>query len=236
MIAVLLICIILWLFASSFLVREFANFGAGFDSAMYSLLPEGFKYSQNLEAENKSQKAQIALLASSNADRNILANENERLKSLLGRNEKEKIVYATILKRPPDSPYDTLILDAGTGDGVKVGNNVISGNVLVGSIIESGSGYSKAKLFSSPGNIFSGMLSDHIQIEAKGLGGGSFEVVAPIGASVSVGDALVLPAISSKIFGLVQNIEEKPTEGFKRILFSLPINPNQIDAVGIALE
>ncbi len=236
LILILVIVGIVMLFAASLVLKTFSSIGQAFENGLYAVLPEGFRNSRNLEEENKALIGQVAILTAANADRNVLANENERLKASLGREEKEKVVYAAIVKRPPGSPYDTFILDAGVEVGIQPGQKVISGTVLIGEIVEAGEGFSKAKLFSSPGNEFSGMLAGNIQIEAKGLGGGSFEVTLPIGASVSLGDSLTLPAISTKIFGLVQNITEKKDEGFKKILFSLPINPNQIDSVGIIIK
>jgi hypothetical protein len=35
------------------------------------------------------------------------------------------------------------------------------------------------------------------------------------------------------VFGTVERVEELPTEGFKMILFSLPINPAEVSTVGI---
>ena len=233
---VLFLCLFIAFFARGVIVRNFAYMSNALGGMFYSILPQGFRTANYLAQENLSLRNQISTLTASNADRNVLANENERLKSGLERKDKEKIVYATILKRPPESLYDTFILDAGISNAVAVDDVVASGSVAIGKIVEVGNGYSKARLFSSSGNSFEGTLSENVHIEAKGVGGGAFEVTAPLGVAASLGDALILPEISSKIYGLVQSIEEKPDEGFKRILFALPINPNQIDSVSIIVK
>lgn len=236
LLVVLVCCLALGLFARSILIGGFSSLGNMLDKNISGILPAGLQSVQTLSIANKGLEQQVLLLTAENADRNILANENERLKSAFGANEKEKIVYATILRRPPFSLYDTLILDAGSERGIQVNDVVVFGSVAIGTIVESGKGYGKAQLFSSAGNVFDGMLGGNIAMQAKGLGGGAFESVIPLGASVSIGDAIILPAISSKIFGLVQKIEDKQAEGFKRVLFTLPINVNQINSVGVIIH
>jgi cell shape-determining protein MreC len=111
-------------------------------------------------------------------------------------------------------------------------DKVIYGSLVIGNIVEVGDGYSKAKLFSSPGNVFSGTLGeDDIKVEVKGIGGGGFYALVPIGSKSEVGDALIMPNISSKVYGVVQRVEELTAEGFKKLYFVMPINPNQIREV-----
>ena len=68
---------------------------------------------------------------------------------------------------------------------------------------------------------------------ATGIGGGDFEALVPIGTDVSEGDSLILPSISPKVFGVVLKVEELSEEGFKKISFELPVNPDEISSVGI---
>ena len=217
-------------------MRTFAYLGSALEAGASYILPSGLKSWRALATENENLKKTVVLLEAINADRGALERENGALKALLGRDEKEKIVYAAIIKRAPDSPYDTFILDAGSEHGIKENDAVVFGSVVLGKIVEAGRGFSKAELFSSPGSVVQGVLGADMAIEAKGLGGGAFEAILPLGEEVFLGEPLVLPSVSSKIFGLVQRIEEKKDEGFRRILFAMPVNPNQIDAVGIVIK
>jgi cell shape-determining protein MreC len=234
--AICIISIIIILFARSFVVRTISDIGNAIDQALYGILPQGFKSARDLALDNRNLTDQLTLLKAEDADRNVLANENERLKTGFGRGDKEKIVYSSVIKRAPESPYDTFILDAGSELGVAKDDTVVVGSIVIGKIEDVGVGFARAKLLSSPGNTFDGMLGGNVAIQAKGLGGGAFEAVIPLGTDANIGDALILPSISSKIFGLVQKIEEKPAEGFKRLLFALPINPNQVGNVGIVIK
>lgn len=218
------------------MVGALARLGSALDAGISSILPAGIRSARSLGAENQELRKRLDILTAESADREMLRIENEELKTLLGRGNEEKIVYAAVIKRPPDSPYDTFILDAGSELGIKSGDTVVFGSVVVGEIIEAGRGFSKAELFSSSGNSFQGVLGSDVAIEAKGLGGGAFEALLPLGAEVFSGEPVVLPSISSRIFGSVQKIEEKREAGFKRILFAMPVNPNQIDAVGVVIQ
>lgn len=238
---ILLFCLVLGYFARGFVVRSIAGVGSTFKSTISFIVPSGFRSDNIVIKENDSLRAEVVRLTSLNADRNVLADENANLKFELGRKDnsisttaspKTKSILAIIKDRPAQTPFDTFIVDVGVEQGVTFGDSVYYGNLIIGKVVEVGDAFSKVELFSSPQNQFSGtMVESKIKFEAKGLGGGMFESFVPQGVDVEIGDALVLPSISSKVFGIVQSIEDRPTEGFKRLLFTLPVNPNHISSV-----
>lgn len=234
--AIILLCILFGFFARGFIAKNISKVSSAITSSLYSIMPQGFRSKAELADENRALADQIVALSAANADRNRLARENTELKNNFKRSDKRKLVYAVVIKKPPSSPYDTFIIDVGDESGIKQGDTVIFGNVALGTVVETGKNYSKAELFSSPGKVFRGVFgADNITIEVKGLGGGVFESLLPIGTKVALGDDLILPSISPKVFATVEKIEEKQSEGFKRVLFTLPINAGQIGAVGIIL-
>lgn len=234
---VFLICFVLSITVISIFGKGIAYLNYFFDQAVNSIIPPGFKTNYELAKENEILRERIITLSSINADRNVLLTENEKLKEMLGRVKNEKVVYATVLSKPPYSPYDTFILDIGRDQSVSVDDVVIVENLAVGKIVEVYKSYSKAKLFSSPGNMFEGNFGDKDKtLQATGEGGGVFTALLPIGSSVSEGDPIILPSISSKVFGIVEKVEELKTEGFKKIYFNLPINPYEIGSVGVILS
>ncbi len=237
LISVILGSVVIGLFARGVVVRPLSYVSYYFSNAVYSLVPQGFRSALEQSKENQALKDKILLLVAENADRNVLSSQNEELKSKLGRSDKQKVLYATVLEKPPISPFDTFILDVGSDQGVKLGDTVVVGNLAVGDIIDVGNLYSKAELFSSPERTFTGNLAPKgLTLQAVGKGNGTFEALLPIGSKVAEGDALILPSISSKVFGLVEKVEELPEEGFKKILFGLPINPSEVSSVGIIIK
>ncbi len=237
---ILLFCLVLGYFARGFVVRSVVGVSLTLKSIISFIVPSGFRSDSAVVAENDSLRAEVVRLTSMNADRNVLADENANLKFELGRKDnsistassKTKSILAIIKDRPAQTPFDTFIVDVGVEQGVTFGDSVYYGNLIIGKVVEVGDAFSKVELFSSPQNQFSGtMVESKIKFEAEGLGGGMFESFVPQGVDVEIGDALVLPSISSKVFGIVQSIEDRPTEGFKRLLFTLPVNPNHISSV-----
>src|SRR3989344_3591740 len=66
--------------------------------------------------------------------------------------EPEGGIIAAVSTRPPYSPYDTFVIDAGRRDGVISGDFVLVGDhLIIGEISEVFSNFSKVKAFSSPG-------------------------------------------------------------------------------------
>jgi cell shape-determining protein MreC len=238
---ILLFCLILGYFARGFIVRSVVSISLGLKSVISFIVPSGFRSDDTVIALNDALRAEVLRLTGENADRNVLADENANLKFELGRqnnstttktSKKTKSILAIIKEKPAETPFDTFIVDVGAEEGVAVGDNVYYGNLIIGKVVEVGSLFAKVGLFSSPGNTFSGTVSESkIKLDAKGLGGGMFESLVPQGVNVKIGDALILPSISSKVFGIIQSIEERQSEGFKRLLFTLPVNPNQISNV-----
>ncbi len=230
----LVICLILGFFAKGVIAGTFSSVIYFTGNLIGKIIPPGFHTISTLSHENQELREKVALLAAENVDRQLLKAENIKLKEGYGRTTNEEVLYSVVLNKSPFSPFDTFILDTGTNQGVSVGDTVIVGNVAVGTIVDTGASYSKAELFSSPGKTFEGTLGSHgIKIQATGEGGGIFRAMLPIGTAVAEGDDLILPALSPKVFGTVEKVEELPTEGFKQILFSLPINPAEVSSVGI---
>lgn len=234
---IVVLCLIFGLFMKSSIVYTVTFFSNTIGGGLYALLPQGFRSNVELAKENADLKNKIQILSAENADRKALAIENADLKFRFGRSDNKKIVYATVIQKPPVSAYDTFILDAGVETGILKDDVVVFGSLAIGVIVDVGNGYSKAELFSSPGKTFKATLGvNNILIETKGVGNGSFEALVPLGTEVVPGDTLILPAISLKVFGVVQKVEDLVEEGFKKVFFALPINPNHIGAVGVMIS
>jgi cell shape-determining protein MreC len=196
----------------------------------------GSKYSLILENErlNREIRAnQTSMLLLSTYEE-----ENTSLKESLGRKPQGKVVLASVLARPPISPYDTLIVDRGGREGINVGSRVYTeGDVLIGEVAEVFPRESKIALYSTPGKKTPVTFnSAKIQTEALGRGGGNFTVTVPIEAGIKTGDSVVIPGSRIHTLGIVENVKTDPADSFATILFKFPININDIRFVEIQIE
>lgn len=191
------------------------------------------KYS--LIKENSRLVADIAARDQSMLLLDGLRQENEELKTALGRSAKGNDVLGVVLTRPPVTVYDTLILDVGTSDGIKVGNRVYAdGDVLIGDIAEVYANQSKVSLFSTPGRILSVIVGDkHVAAQAKGRGLGNFVLSLPAETGIQVGDPIALPQIRPHTFGLVESILVDSSDSLQTILFKSPVNINNLKFVEV---
>lgn len=164
----------------------------------------------------------------------VLEEENNELKKIKGNAEILSVV-ASVISRPPKTPYDTLIIDSGSFSGIETGDLVIAlGNVFVGEVFEVNSYMSKIKLYSSPGNKIDVLIGEEkIQKEAIGVGAGNFRTELPKEIEIKEGDIITVSSIVANIFGVVEKIEEKTTDSFKTVLFRSPINIQEIRFVEI---
>ena len=92
-----------------------------------------FKTKKSLMDENNSLNDKINKLEAENLDHKILFEENILLKDMLGRKLETNLVLAIILSKPNITPYDTLVIDTGFLNGIKVEDKVFAyGNILIG--------------------------------------------------------------------------------------------------------
>lgn len=183
----------------------------------------------NATLEQKLEEAEVALQSLDYYKR-----ENEQLKLLLGRNSGEKRTLANIMAKPNQSVYDTLLLDAGLQEKIAVGDLVLAGDFVLGSIREVYANHSKAVLLSAPGEISRVLIGEEdISAEALGRGAGNFILKLPKEINVTVGDLVRLPGLNPKFFGVVLDVEQTVTSTFQSILFRMPVNINNLRWVEI---
>lgn len=195
-----------------------------------------FSSRRELYLENKELKAQIDSMTAKIADRDLLRDENKELKKLLGREDEAKRVLAMVLAKPSQTPYDTVIIDAGEGAGVSKGDMVVFENMVVGEIDDVFLTSSRVTLFSTSGATTTVTVGDiGIDAEAVGLGGGNFEILLPKNSEVSIGDTIYLSDIEPRMFGVVEKIESGTKDAFERVLFKSPVNPFTLTHVEVVL-
>lgn len=162
--------------------------------------------------------------------------ENVELKELLGR--KEKIgdsLLAVVLAKPTLLPYDTLLVDVGSAEGVEKGDLVIvQGTDVLGKITETTTHTSKVTLFSSPKERTPVHIGEHdFLTEAVGIGGGNFTAQLPREIEVREGDKITLTGVRPLLFGIVEDIATRPTDAFQTVRFKNPVNMNELQFVEV---
>lgn len=161
------------------------------------------------------------------ADRRLLLEENRKLKEILGRRVSERRILATILVLPPQSPYDSFVLDVGRDLGVAVGDEVLLENVVLGRIKKVFSRTSVAELLSNAGNKVDAVLIHEgysIPLQAEGEGGGFLKAVLPREVEVVKGDLITLSGIHSRVVAKVEVIEDGTSDSFQTIYFKIPVS------------
>ncbi len=175
--------------------------------------------------------------------------ENSELKSLLGRESdinsangsttvtlsgvlknSNQYILAAVLKRPPFSPYDELIIDIGKDHEISSSSLVYAtGNVLIGRVVDVLNTTAKVKLFSSFGEKFEVIIgSNHVPATAIGRGGGQYEAQVSRDTVVNEGDFVLNSSLNNRPFGIVGAVLFDPTQPFETILFAPPVNMYQL--------
>lgn len=196
-----------------------------------------FKEKQSLEEDNRSLKEKVRELESGILFCNILEEENNRLKEAFSRKEDQNYIIAFVISRPPKSPYDILIIDAGSENGIQNGMEISAyGNILIGYAVEVNQKTSKVKLVSFPKEEISAMLMDaNVPAVAIGQGAGNFEIDLPKAVEVKEGDKVVTLGINPLLLGIVEKIISNPSDPFQKILFRLPINIQELNYVMVKI-
>ncbi len=195
----------------------------------------GFRSNVNISNENKLLREQVIRIEKQIHEQNFLREEVLGLSQALGRPLVDKRVKANVIVGQGRSPYDTLIIDAGTEHGIRAGDSVVYASVgLIGTIVEAYPSSSKAKLFSSPGDevpVFIGAQS--VPTKAKGRGMGNFEAQVPQGSKINIGEEVRSMPQGNLFLGIVGAVEENPAEPFVRVLFRTSFNITEIESVEV---
>ncbi|MDO8594853.1 MAG: rod shape-determining protein MreC [bacterium] len=187
-----------------------------------------FASKQKLTADIERLSAELLRAGALLHDRELLREQNAALEAQLGRHDvKEESILGSVLSSPPRSPYDTIVLDVGSREGIQAGDAVLSGSVVLGSITKVHRRASIAELYSTAGKKTSvSILHDGKSIPAlaTGEGGGGFTSRLPKEVTLAVGDAVVLQGLHPEVFAFVEAIEGSDSDSFQTIRFQNPVS------------
>jgi cell shape-determining protein MreC len=141
---------------------------------------------------------------------NTLVKENRNLRSLMG-DDGEVRVLAGVIGRPGTLPYDTLMIDRGTDNGVLTGAPVYIGqNTVIGIVKYATNNSAVVELATTAGfeaTVY--IMGPDIYTNAVGMGGGQLRVGVPQGIELSEGDLVVLPSVTSGVYGEISVVQSE---------------------------
>ncbi len=179
-------------------------------------------YKQNtlLKEELKEKEAELKTL-------DALRAENDALKDAVGRIPADRnVVLSAILAKPNTTPYDVLMIDRGSKDGIKPEDLVFAGgDVLIGEIESVEESTSRVIMFSTPGNISQVIYGNTGRFfNAHGEGNGTFKVDVAREVEVAEGDMFFYPGLDNTLVGIARKVEFDARDSFKTVFIKSPIN------------
>jgi cell shape-determining protein MreC len=186
-------------------------------------------------SEAEQLRGELAAAQAKLADRDALYKETIELKALLGRTDEAGArTLAGVILRPPWTPYDTLVIDAGAAHGVVEGALVSAGGqALVGRVVEVYANQSRVELFSAPGSNHQAMLNGTVPVAVEGQGGASMQALVPAGTVVAVGDEVLFPGLAGGLVATVSAVDAEAGESFIVIYMQLAANPAHLRYVEV---
>lgn len=219
-------------------------FRAGLSSLALKILAPALAARNELgNSEVVQLRAELASSTLALLDRQELLQENQTLKKLMGRTNAGKQVLAGVLMRPPAVPYDTLLIDAGSAQGIDTGDLVYGGgSAVIGEVSEVQNSTARVTLLSAPGHDYDAQIlpkaapGTALPLPLTGQGGGSLVGQVPAGSNVSVGDPIVVPGVEGAYVGSVSHIDQQSGASFESLYALLPVDLFALQFVEIAVQ
>jgi cell shape-determining protein MreC len=216
--------------ASFMHLREYLNTST-------AAFPTYVRERSELEVEIIGLREELAAQSGDRATVGKLAAENEELRALLGDTPDERIL-AGVIARPPRTPYDVLILDRGSEQGVTEGAIVyhVRDHALgiVGRVFPR---MSLVTLFSSPGvesTVY--LYGPDVYAYAYGEGGGVIRISLPQGIDIKEGDPVVLPSLHMGDLGVVERVVSVPTQPEQNAYLTFPVPIQSLRTVTVSRD
>jgi hypothetical protein len=173
----------------------------------------------SLETTVNSYDAKLSLVAQ-------LQNENDALKAELGRTPPPTGILANVLTLPNRSFYDTINIDAGSNNGVKI--NMVAyafDSVALGTISSVTPNTATVMMYSEPGREISGTaVGSDVAVTLIGRGAGEYEVDLPRDVPFSVDSTVAMQSTTPATLAVVEKVITDPRDPFQRLLAKAPVN------------
>lgn len=186
-----------------------------------------------LVKKNKELEREIVRLEIDNLRTRYLSEKLEEVYQNIDTNN--EIVIAEVLNHGVFGNLDTLIINQGAQNGITKGEKIIAHNsIALGYVSDVYDVTSRVELYSETNQSVEGILFPHnINLIANGQGNGSFLIETPREIEVVEGDILYSLEQPGNIIGIVRTVEFDPRDPFKQVYLSYPVNPSQVQTVGV---
>lgn len=156
-----------------------------------------------LTAENRELRRQALFDRARMARMQTVAADNARLRMLLDAAQRDRLdaQLAPILDVDLDPTRQRLVLDAGHGDGVRVGQTVIDAGGLVGQVVQVTPAHSTVLLLTDPDHAVPVAIARNgVRLVAYGRGRSDRLALQsiPLSSDIKVGDALVTSGLGGR--------------------------------------
>lgn len=160
-----------------------------------------------LALQNEKLMEENAVLALKN--QNLL----QRVNSFSGIAGGPEGIIAGVIARPPQSPYDSLVLAAGSEAGITVGMEAFGeGGIPLGIVSAVLGGFSRVTLFSTSGVSTNGWVgAENLPLAVRGAGAGAFTASVPRSAGITSGDIVSVPGPGNLPVGVVARVDSDPS-------------------------
>lgn len=184
---------------------------------------------QKMKEQEAAYQAQVLELQQ-------LRDENAQLRTqasyMQGGNSKQTV---QVIGKPNRSLFNTIIIDAGSDQGIREGQLVTSEhNLGIGTVASVSQKTAAVELFGGPqfaGDVF--LTNKNITVPATGKGSGNFEIHIPREVTVSDGDLLAFPQNPGIIVGVVKSIIFDARDPFQTVLARAPVNVQELRFVQV---
>jgi cell shape-determining protein MreC len=202
------------------------------------ILPAYFRSQGELVAEVDALKTRLATEAGTKLSINRLLEENMQLRAMAEAGESDGRMVARVISRPGTLSYDVLQIDKGSDDGVVIGAPVYTGiDTVVGMVVHVTSDYSFVDLFTSPGFLSTAFIfGPNVFSPIEGMGGGVARVKLPQGVALASGQLVILPGVSSGIYGEIVSVQSEPTQPEQYGYITSPVSISSLLYVSVGNE
>lgn len=201
-------------------------------------LPTYLRSKSALEAEIETLRAAATTGVGTQLSISRLLEENMQLRAMAKAGATENRLVARVLARPGQLSYDLLQIDKGKKDGVVVGAPVYTGlDTVVGVVVHAADTYAFIDLFTSPGfKSTAYIFGPNVFSPIEGMGGGIARVKLPQGVPIREGQLVILPGVSSGIYGEIVSVQNEPTQPEQYGYITSPLAMNSLLYVSVGLQ
>lgn len=184
-----------------------------------------FESKAKLAEDRERLLAENAALLAKSATAEARAQDLERL--LGDRTEPVGGILAGVLARPPVSPYDVLVLDQGSRDGVAEGSRAEGpGGMPIGTVESVMNASSRVLLYSAPGKETESLIGEaRIPVTLVGEGAGAMSAMVARESGINVGDLVYVSGPGARAVGSVIKVGNDPSSPRTRIDIRPLANP-----------